>query len=84
MRAFALSRDGRLAFTHSAVDRPLELFSADPAGAKARRLTGFNKAVAETHDLRPVEELWLPGAAGKKVHTFVVKPHGFRPASATR
>jgi dipeptidyl aminopeptidase/acylaminoacyl peptidase len=78
VRSFALSRAGRLAFTHSAVDRPLELYTADPAGAKARRLTHLNKAVAETHDLRPVEELWLPGAAGKKVHTFVVKPHGFR------
>jgi dipeptidyl aminopeptidase/acylaminoacyl peptidase len=78
VRAFDLSRAGRLVFTHSAVDRPLELFSADPAGARARRLTHFNKAVAEAHDLRPVEELWLPGAAGKKVHTFVVKPHDFR------
>lgn len=77
-RAFALAKDGRIAFTFDRVSAPLELFIADAKGAGAKRLTSFNHALAERHDLRPVEELWIPGADGRKVHTFVVKPHGFK------
>jgi len=77
-RQFALSSRGRLAFTYSRVDRPAELFTAKADGTMPRRLTFFSKAVVETYDLRPAEELWFEGADGKKVHTFIVKPHGFQ------
>ena len=36
-------------------------------------------ALAEEVDFRPAEELWLPGDGGRKIHVFVVKPHGFQP-----
>ncbi len=79
VRHFDVARGGALAFTHSAVDRPSELYAADAAGGKARRLTHFSRAVSQRVDIRPAEELWLPGAGGKKVHTFIVKPHGYIP-----
>jgi len=78
-RAHALSPRGRLAFTFHTVGKPLELYTADGEGRDVRRITAFNDALVRGHDIRPVEELWIEGAAGKKVHTFIVKPHGFRP-----
>ena len=46
----------------------------------AFRLTFLNKEVEETVDIRPAEELWIPSPTGKKIHTFIVKPHGFDPS----
>ncbi len=45
-----------------------------------KRLTTFNKAVEDEVDIRPAEEMWIDSPTGKKIHTFVVKPHGFDPA----
>ena len=73
-----LSRDGRVAFVYSAVGVLPELYVASPEG-KVARLTTFNQPVAEAYDARPVEELWVDGAEGSKVHVFVVKPHGYKP-----
>ena len=78
VRDFDVAASGRLAFTSERVDLPLELYTADAQGKQARRLTFFSKPVLEEFDVRPAEELWFEGAAGRKVHTFVVKPHGFR------
>ncbi len=77
-RSWDLAPDGRLAFTFSSVGTPVELFVAEPGGEKPRRLTGLNDAVVDEYDIRPVEEMRIPGADGKPVHVFIVKPHGFR------
>jgi len=77
-RSFALGPKGAIAFTFARVGQPVELFVADRQGAEVERLTGFNDAIAEAYDARPAEEMWVDGADGKKVHVFVVKPHGFR------
>ena len=79
VRHFHVSADNKLAFTFSAVDTPLELFTAGATGKQARRLTYFSRSVMQRVDLRPAEELWLSGAGGKKVHTFIIKPHGYKP-----
>jgi dipeptidyl aminopeptidase/acylaminoacyl peptidase len=76
--AFDVAPDGRLAFTFSRVGMPVELWVAEADGSRPRRLTGLNDPVADAYDVRPAEELWVPGADGKPVHVFVVKPHGFR------
>ncbi len=78
-RGFDLASDGRIAFIDTAVDRPTELFLTDAEGAGQRRITRFSEKVTAAHDLRPATEMWLPGAGGRKVHTFVVTPHGFKP-----
>ena len=76
--AWDLAPDGRLALTFSRVGTPVELWLADAGGTAPRRLTGVNDPVVAAYDVRPAEELWIPGADGIPVQTFVVKPHGFR------
>ncbi len=78
VRAFDVGPDGRIAFTNTSVARPTELFVAGPRGQSPKRLTFFNKALLATYDVRPAEEAWVPGAEGKPVHVFIVKPHGFK------
>lgn len=76
-----LAPDGRwLAFTDRRVDKPLELFRIEADGKKLKQLTFINKKICETVDLRPAEQMWVEGAAGKKIHVFIVKPHNFDPA----
>jgi dipeptidyl aminopeptidase/acylaminoacyl peptidase len=70
--------DGRLAFTFSRVGTPVELWAAEADGSRPRRLTGVNDPVVAAYDVRPAEELWIPGADGTPVQVFVVKPHGLR------
>ncbi len=78
VHAFSRAPDGTLAFSYSAVGDPVELYIGGGKPGKVERVTSFNRAVTAKYDARPVEELWIPGADGKKVHTFIVKPHGFR------
>ena len=73
-----LAAGGRLALTFSRVGTPVELWVAEADGSRPQRLTGVNDPVVAAYDVRPAEELWIPGADGKPVQVFVVKPHGFR------
>lgn len=75
---FDMAPDGRLAFTFSRVGMPMELYVAEAAGTRPQRLTGVNDPVAAAYDVRPAEELWVPGADDTLIQVFVVKPHGFR------
>jgi dipeptidyl aminopeptidase/acylaminoacyl peptidase len=78
IREFLLDRDGKgLTFTRSSVGQPVELWQARFDGRPARRLTHFNREVENEVDIRPAEEIWVKGAAGRDVHVYVVKPHGF-------
>jgi dipeptidyl aminopeptidase/acylaminoacyl peptidase len=78
VREWALAPQGNLiAFTHCTVSRPTELFVISTEGATPRALTEENRSLTEEVDFRPVEELWLPGDGGQKIHVFLVKPHGF-------
>ena len=78
-RGFDVAPDGQVAFIDTAVDRPTELYLADRQGNKPRRITRMSEQITREYDLRPATEMWLPGAGGRKVHTFVVTPHGFKP-----
>jgi dipeptidyl aminopeptidase/acylaminoacyl peptidase len=46
-----------------------------------RPLTRFNTDLIRQVDFRKPEEMWVQGAGNYKVHVFVIKPHGFDPAS---
>ncbi|HEY7911282.1 MAG TPA: S9 family peptidase [Blastocatellia bacterium] len=73
----------RIVYTRSAVGSPVEMFSAELTGARGARpaqLTRINEEVAREVDIRPAEQMWVEGAAGKKVHVFIVKPHNFDPS----
>jgi dipeptidyl aminopeptidase/acylaminoacyl peptidase len=77
------SARNRIVYTRSAVGSPVEMFSAELTGARGARpaqLTRINEAVAREVDIRPAEQMWVEGAAGKKVHVFIVKPHNFDPS----
>ncbi len=78
VRSWDVAPDGGIAFTFTSIGKPVELFAADQDGDASVRLTGLNDAVAQAFDIRPAEEVWVEGPGGRRIHTFIVKPHGFR------
>jgi dipeptidyl aminopeptidase/acylaminoacyl peptidase len=78
--AFALSGDGKtLVFARRSVGEPVELWRCSSNGKDVKQLTFVNKPLADSVDIRPAEEMWIASPTGKKIHTFIVKPHGFNP-----
>jgi dipeptidyl aminopeptidase/acylaminoacyl peptidase len=79
--AFAISPGGRtIAFVRRSVGEPSELWTAGSDGKNPRRLTFLNRPVEDSVDIRPAEELWVTSPTGKRIHTFIVKPHNFDPS----
>jgi dipeptidyl aminopeptidase/acylaminoacyl peptidase len=82
LEGWVLAADGRAAvYTRRSIDSPHEVYRADLAttAGSPRRLTRFNAELEKEVDIRPAEELWID-AGPYKIHTFVIKPHGFDPA----
>lgn len=76
--ALSLAPNGRwLAISRRTISKPSEIVRAEIKNAKTRRLTFFNKAIEDSVDIRPAQEMWIPSPTGKKIHTFVVLPHNF-------
>jgi dipeptidyl aminopeptidase/acylaminoacyl peptidase len=81
--AFRVAPDGTWAVVaRRQVGAPGELYrvSLDPKAPKEVRLTSHNADVANEVDIRPAEEVSVPGAGGKPVQVWIVKPHDFDPA----
>lgn len=77
---FSVTPDGRtVVVSRSSIDEPKELWKFDLENGEGERLTFFNQAVEEQVDLRPAEEYWIESPTGKKIHTFLIKPHDFDP-----
>ena len=70
-------RGGEVVFQHSTLSRPEEVFALDPSNGTARPLTRFNEALLSQLDLGRYEEFWFDGAAGAKVHGWLVYPPGY-------
>ncbi|HPC83327.1 MAG TPA: S9 family peptidase [Thermoanaerobaculaceae bacterium] len=80
--AFAVAPDASwMAVSRRRVGSPQELhvIALRPRPGE-RRLTTHNAAVEAEVDIRPAEEIFVPGAEGKPVQVFIVTPHGFDPA----
>jgi len=78
--AFDISPDDEhIVVGRRSIGEPREIWSATLDGETKARLTTFNKAVEDEIDIRPPEELWIDSPTGRKIHTWVVKPHGFDP-----
>jgi len=78
--AFDVTPDGKaIVFVRRSVGEPREVWRVDANGKNLKRLTFFNKEVEEAVDIRPAEEMWIQSPTGKKIHTFIVKPHNFDP-----
>jgi len=81
MDAFSVSSDGKtVVFSRRSVGDPAEIWRCNADGRDLKRLTTLNKAVADEVDIRPAEEMWIQSPTGRKIHTFIVKPHDFDPA----
>jgi dipeptidyl aminopeptidase/acylaminoacyl peptidase len=77
---FGVAADhGKIFYVSSRVDKPREIFSINLNDRNSRQITFFNQDLVDQVDLRPAEEHWFEGADGKKIHTFLVKPHNFDP-----
>jgi dipeptidyl aminopeptidase/acylaminoacyl peptidase len=80
---FAFTDDEkRMFYIKRGIAEPQEIYSVDIANGKAansKQLTSVNGAIASEVDIRPAEQMWITGAGGAKIHTFVVKPHNFDP-----
>ena len=80
IREYQVSHDQKTVyFTSTTVAQPVELYAYDLASKSTKQLTRFNEALTNEVDFRPAEEIWVKGAAGKDIHVFIVKPHGFDP-----
>jgi dipeptidyl aminopeptidase/acylaminoacyl peptidase len=78
---FDVSPDGKsIAVARRSIADPREIWTCSSKGGKEKRLTTFNAAVEEEVDIRAPEEMWIESPTGRKVHTFVIKPHGFDPS----
>ena len=71
--------DGKtMIYSEQTGSRPTELFRVSSAGGAAVALTRLNAGAAARYGLPPFEEFWVDGAERAKVHSFLLKPHGFR------
>ncbi len=66
-------------YTEQSGTRPTELFRASSAGGAGVPLTKLNDDLLATYKLNPLEEFWVTGADGVRVHSFLVKPARFQP-----
>jgi dipeptidyl aminopeptidase/acylaminoacyl peptidase len=71
---------GTVIFLNDTTSRPNELFALDPATGAARQLTHLNDELVAKLDLGKVESYWFDGAAGDKIHGWLVLPPGYDPA----
>ncbi len=77
---FQITPDGRwVILVRRSVGEPREIWRASTRGDRQQRLTFFNKAIEDSVDIRPAEAMWIDSPTGRKIHTFVVKPHNFDP-----
>jgi dipeptidyl aminopeptidase/acylaminoacyl peptidase len=81
LSALALSPDGRtLYFLKQALNRPNDVWSLDLKTKTLAQLTKVNADLLSGLDMNPAEEFWYDGAAGDKVHGFLLKPPAFDPS----
>ena len=82
IREFSLTKDGKsIIYSRSSIGEPYEIWKYNlKTKKKPIRLTFFNKNIEDKVDIRKGESVWINGADNKKIHCFIVKPHGFDPA----
>jgi dipeptidyl aminopeptidase/acylaminoacyl peptidase len=68
--------DKTLVYSEMTGSRPIELYAVQGGGSPVA-LTHLNDSLLADYHLPPPEEFWVENAGGR-VHSFVVKPPGFR------
>ena len=75
-----LTRNGRtMVYTQQSGISPVEIFRASSSGGEPVALTHLNDQNLADHQLTPLEEFWVDGAEGAKVHSFMIRPPDFTP-----
>ena len=75
-----LTRNGRtMVYTQQSGISPVEIFRASSSGGEPVALTHLNDQTLADHQLTPLEEFWVDGAEGAKVHSFMIRPPDFTP-----
>jgi dipeptidyl aminopeptidase/acylaminoacyl peptidase len=79
--SLALSPDGgTLYFLMQALNRPNDVWSYDLKSKALGQITKINADLLAGLDMSPAEEFWFEGAAGARVHGFLLKPPAFDPS----
>jgi dipeptidyl aminopeptidase/acylaminoacyl peptidase len=75
-----LTRNGRtMVYTQQSGISPVEIFRASSSGGEPVPLTHLNDQNLADHQLTSLEEFWVDGAEGAKVHSFMIRPPDFTP-----
>ena len=68
-----------LVLVRESINQPAEIYRIDQNGKVVKKLTSTNDEKLSRIEMNPKEDFWFEGAAGAKVHGFLVKPAGFDP-----
>ena len=75
-----LTHNGRtMVYTQQSGVSPVEIYRASSSGGLAVALTRLNDQTLGDHQMTPLEEFWVDGAEGAKVHSFMIRPPDFTP-----
>jgi dipeptidyl aminopeptidase/acylaminoacyl peptidase len=73
-----ITPDGKtLTFLNSSMTMPAEVFRANVDGTGLTAVTNTNTELLASKKLRKAEEVEWPGAMGKTIHGFIIKPVNF-------
>jgi dipeptidyl aminopeptidase/acylaminoacyl peptidase len=76
-----VTADGkRLVFAGSSLASPAEVYVVNVDGSNLKPLTSVNAQLMSQANLTKGEEIEWPGALGKKIHGFIIKPNNFDPS----
>lgn len=75
---FDVNKNKDILFGGRNIDKPTEIYILNK-DKSVKKVTAFNDSFLSEYDVRPAEQVWIEGADGIKVHTFIVKPHNFDP-----
>jgi dipeptidyl aminopeptidase/acylaminoacyl peptidase len=71
--------DGKtMVYTQQSGSSPAELYRASSTGGPPVPLTHLNDALLGNYQLTPLEEQWVTSPDNTRIHTFLLKPPGFR------
>jgi dipeptidyl aminopeptidase/acylaminoacyl peptidase len=74
-----LAADGRsMVYSETSGSKPAELYRALSGGGSPVPLTRLNDDLLDRHQLTALEDFWVEGAERTQVHSFLLKPPGFR------
>ena len=75
-----LTRNGRtMVYTQQSGLSPVEIYRASSSGVAAVPLTHLNDQTLDDRQMTPLEEFWVNGADGARVHSFLIRPPNFTP-----